>query len=211
MVPGNSTRTRKSDEMMSNHSLQCTAFIVLKEHTPMLLGLLSDPDKLSDELWAKELLSDVVIDRIKTTLGISRYDKASMILTEVSRYIELPDSNDAFVRFCEVLVNHGQPGLKEIAVKMISLVSCSKIDIKIDTSVTTHEAMQGNSTVSRESDDIVQVNSTVSRISDEIVQVNSTVSRESDDIVQVKSTVSRISDETMQGNSTVSRESDKIY
>ena len=86
----------------------------------MLLGLLSDPDKLSDELWAKDLLSDAVRDRIKTTLGICRYDKASMILTEVSRYIELPASSDAFIQFCDVLVNHEQPGLKEIAEKMIS-------------------------------------------------------------------------------------------
>ena len=89
----------------------------------MLLGLLSDPDKLSDELWAKELLSSAVRDRIKTTLGFSRYDKASTILTKVSRYIELRDSKDAFVQFCDVLVNHGQPGLKKIAEKMTSLVT----------------------------------------------------------------------------------------
>ena len=120
IVQSNSTVTRKSDELTSCHSLQNTAFIVLKEHTPLLLRLLSDPDKLSDELWAKELLSDAVRDRIETTLGISRYDKARMILTEVSRYIELPDSNDVFIQFCEALINHGQPGLKEIAEKMIS-------------------------------------------------------------------------------------------
>ena len=129
-----------------------------------------------------------------------------MILTEVSRYIELPDSNDVFVRFCEVLVNHGQPGLKEIAVKMVSLVRCSKIDIEIETSVTTLEAIQDISTVSRESDEIVQINPTVSsRTSDEAMQVNSTVSRESDYVVQVNSTMSRESDEIVQVNSTVSR------
>ena len=123
-MQGNSTMPTISDETMLIVSTSVThmnpAFVVLKEHTPVLLGFLSDPDKLSDELWAKDLLSDAVRVRIKTTLGISRYDKTSMILTELSSYFKLTDSKDAFVQFCEVLINHGQPGLKEIAEKMLS-------------------------------------------------------------------------------------------
>ena len=130
MKQGNSTVLGESDEMKQGNSTvsssvthNLAASVVLKEHTPVLLGLLSDPDKLSNELWASNLLSDGVRDRIETTSGISRYDKSSMILTEVLRYIKLPESEDAFVRFCNVLKNHGQPGLKEIAEKMISLVT----------------------------------------------------------------------------------------
>ena len=122
IVQGNSTVSKESCESSSVAHMN-PASIVLKEHNPMLQNLLSDPDKLSDELWAKQLLSSAVRERIKTTLGFSRYDKASMILTEVSRYIELPDSKDVFIPFCDVLVNHGQPGLKEIAEKMISIVT----------------------------------------------------------------------------------------
>ena len=110
---GNSTMPSISDEMMLSVSTSGThvnlASNILKERTPLLLRSLSDPDKLSDELWAKELLSDAVRDRIKTTLGISRYDKTSMILTELSSYFKLTDSKDAFVQFCHNLINHGQP------------------------------------------------------------------------------------------------------
>ena len=213
-IHGNSTTPCISDETMLSVSTSVThvnpAFIVLKEHTPMLLGLLSDPDKLSDELWAKDLLSSAVRDRIKTTLGFSRYNKASMILTEVSRYIELPDSKDVFTQFCDLLVNHGQPGLKEIAEKMISLVKCSNSDIEIDASVTTHEVMEGTSRVSRESDEMMQGNSTVSRELHEMMKGNSTVPKESNIMMQVNSTKSKESNEMMQGNSTVPKESNEM-
>ncbi len=125
-----STALRESDDTIHGNSTfthsvthDNTPFNILKTHTAVLLGILSDPDKLSDELWAKDLLSDGVRDRIKTTLGISRYDKASMILIDVSRYMKVLDSNDTFIQFCDVLINHGQPGLNEIAKKMIALLT----------------------------------------------------------------------------------------
>ncbi len=127
---GTATVLRESDDVMHGNSTLAhlvthdnIPYNILKTHTPVLLGIISDPDKLSDEVWAKELLSDGVRDRIKTTLGISRYDKASMILIDVSRYMKASDSNDTIIKFCDILINHGQPGLKEIAEKMIALLT----------------------------------------------------------------------------------------
>ncbi len=127
---GNATVLIESDDVIHSNAILThsvthdnTPYNILKTHTPVLLGIISDPDKLSDDLWAKELLSDGVRDRIKTTLGISRYDKTSMILIDVSRYMMVSDSNDTFIQFCDILINHGQPGLKEIAEKMIALLT----------------------------------------------------------------------------------------
>ena len=97
------------------------AYDILTRHTPRLLGIVSDPQKLSNELCAKMLLSEATKDKI-TTPAIGRHKKIRMIMDEVSLDFQQTEDKDRFIRFCNVLKEHGQPGLTELAEEMLSSI-----------------------------------------------------------------------------------------
>ena len=96
---------------------------VLKRHTSELLGIISNPDKLATDLWSADLISYSVRDNIQTTLGLSRFQKADILLNEVYRYLNLTKTTDILVKFCEVLKIQHAPGITRIAEEILKQLS----------------------------------------------------------------------------------------
>ena len=66
-----------------------TPFNVLKRHFSEILDLLSDPNRLANDLWGVDLISNVVKDNIISTPSVPRYEKASKLLNEVQRSLKV--------------------------------------------------------------------------------------------------------------------------
>ena len=102
---------------------------VLKIHTPQLLNALSDPhiSKLTNDLWAVDLLSDIAKDEIITNLSLSRYRKASFMMNEVQRQVQDKETSgsdfEKFEKLCDVLKIQDDSALLRIAEKMTSKIS----------------------------------------------------------------------------------------
>ena len=96
---------------------------ILRRHTSELLGIISDPDKLAVDLWSADLIPDPVKDNVLTTVGLSRHQKSIKLLDEVYRPLEVFNSPDILVKFCEVLNIQHNPGLTRIADEMLKQLS----------------------------------------------------------------------------------------
>ena len=96
---------------------------ILKKHTSELLGIISDPDKLATDLWSADLIPYSVRDNVLTTLGLSRFQKANMLLDEVYRYLKVIKTTDILVKFCEVLKIQHDPGITKIAEEILKQLS----------------------------------------------------------------------------------------
>ena len=96
---------------------------ILRRHTSELLGIISDPDKLAVDLWSADLIPDPVKDNVLTTVGLSRLQKSIKLLDEVYRSLEVFNSPDILVKFCEVLNIQHNPGLTRIADEMLKQLS----------------------------------------------------------------------------------------
>ena len=96
---------------------------ILRRHISELLGIISDPDKLAVDLWSAGLIPDPVKDNVLTTVGLSRFQKASKLVDEVYRSLDVFNSPDILVQFCEVLNIQHNPGLTRIANGMLKQLS----------------------------------------------------------------------------------------
>ena len=110
----------KSSECLPLHS-------VLKTHTSELLGIISDTDKLANDLWSAELVSDQVKEDVLYTLGLSRLLKASKLIDEIYRSLKVFNKPEILVKFCEVLKNQKSPGLTRIAKEILKEIGRSYI------------------------------------------------------------------------------------
>ena len=97
--------------------------IILKKHTSELLGIISDPDRLSIDMWSADLISDPVKVNILTTIGLSRFQKANTLLDEVYSSLKVFNRPDILVNFCEVLKIQQHAGLTRIADEMLKNLS----------------------------------------------------------------------------------------
>ena len=71
---------------------------------PSLLDIIGDPDKLATDLLSKSLISHSIQDAVLTTSGLSRYSKASMIVNDFQRQLNVFDERETLVNFCQVLM-----------------------------------------------------------------------------------------------------------
>ena len=79
---------------------------------------MSDPERLANTLYSTKLISSSVKDEVVTTPGLSRYRKASIVVSDVERNMSGTDEMEKFRRLCEVMkAQHDQP-LCEIVIKM---------------------------------------------------------------------------------------------
>ena len=67
---------------------QSTPFNILKRHFSEILDVVSDPNRLANDLWGVNLISNVVKDNIISTTSVPRYEKASKLLNEVQRSLK---------------------------------------------------------------------------------------------------------------------------
>ena len=92
---------------------------VLKKHMADILDLVSDPNRLATDLYNRELISRSVQDDVHTTLGLSRYNRASKIVNDFQRQLNVFDDAESLKKFCEVLKSQGDPKLERKAKEML--------------------------------------------------------------------------------------------
>ena len=107
-VSGNTSHT-KSDTKNSS------PYDILKRHTSELLGVIPGPDKLANDLSSVDLISDRVKDDVLTTLGISRYQKCSILLNEIQRSLNVFNERERLISFCDVLKQQNDCTLSRIS------------------------------------------------------------------------------------------------
>ena len=66
-----------------------------------------DPNRLANDLWAANLITNIVKDNILSTPSVPRYDKASILLNEVQRSLKVNENPKTLILFCKVLSNQG--------------------------------------------------------------------------------------------------------
>lgn len=91
----------------------------LKKHMTGLLDVISAPDKLATDLYNNDLIAKSIEDEVLTTSGLSRYAKASKIVNDFQRQLNVFDERDTFVKFCDVLKKQGNPALERKAKEML--------------------------------------------------------------------------------------------
>lgn len=84
-----------------------------------LLDLISNPDKLATDCCNKKLISKSTQDDVLTTNGISRYSKASKIVHDFQRQLEVYDEQHLLKSFCDVLREQGNPQLERKAKEIL--------------------------------------------------------------------------------------------
>jgi len=74
---------------------------ILKKHTPELLGVISNPDKLANDLSSVDLITHQVKDDVLTTQSFSRYQKCSKLLNEIQRSLRAFNEEERLKLFCD--------------------------------------------------------------------------------------------------------------
>ena len=81
--------------------------------------MISGPDKLANDLSSVDLISDQVKDDVLTTLGISRYQKCSILLNEIQKSLNVFNERERLISFCEVLKQQNDWTLSRICDDMM--------------------------------------------------------------------------------------------
>ena len=98
----------------------CTkSFNVLKRHFSEILDVVSDPNRLANDLWGVNLISNVVKDNIISTPSVPRYEKASKLLNEVQRSLKVNENPETLISLCKVLTNQNNSVISMICKTMM--------------------------------------------------------------------------------------------
>ena len=104
---------------ISCESNQLTPFNVLKRHFSEILDVVSDPNRLANDLWSVNLISNVVKDNIISTPSVPRYEKASKLLNEVQRSLKVNENAETLISLCKVLTNQNNSVISMICKTMM--------------------------------------------------------------------------------------------
>ena len=92
----------------------------MKPHVPHLLGLIANPDKLVNQLSSYGLISEEIKDEMLNEPSLSRFKKASRLLNEVQRVLELSSDPKMLKSFCYTLKEQDDPALNGVADTMLN-------------------------------------------------------------------------------------------
>ena len=98
---------------------QLTPFNILKRHFSEILDVVSDPNRLANDLWGVNLISNVVKDNIISTPSVPRYEKASKLLNEVQRSLKVNENPETLISLCKVLTNQNNSVISMICKTMM--------------------------------------------------------------------------------------------
>ena len=91
---------------------------ILKTHLVQLIDVITTPDRLADGLFATNLISNAVKDRVLSQ-NLSRQDKARILVHEVLKSLSAFKDPKTLISFCDVLKNQDDPDLFRIANTML--------------------------------------------------------------------------------------------
>ena len=98
--------------------------------------MVSDPNRLANDLWGVDLISNVVKDNIISTPSVPRYEKASKLLNEVQRSLKNPET---LILLSKVLINQKNSVISMICkAMMIELGKLIIIIFHVTITVTTN-------------------------------------------------------------------------
>ena len=104
---------------VSSVPVQTTPFNVLKRHFSEILDVVSDPNRLANDLWGVDLISNVVKDNIISTPSVPRYEKASKLLNEVQRSLKVNENPATLITLCKLLTNQNNSVISMICKTMM--------------------------------------------------------------------------------------------
>ena len=103
---------------VSCESDQLAPFKILKRHFSEILDVVSDPNRLANDLWGVDLISNVVKDNIISTPSVPRYEKASKLLNEVQRSLKVNENPETLILLCKALTNQKNLAISTICKTM---------------------------------------------------------------------------------------------
>ena len=81
--------------------------------------MVSDPNRLANDLWGVDLISNVVKDNIISTPSIPRYEKASKLLNDVQRSLKVNENPETLISICKVLTKQNNSVIAMICKTMM--------------------------------------------------------------------------------------------
>ena len=97
-----------------------------------MLGVISDTERLANDLSSADLIPFAVKDDVITT-NLSRYQKASKLLNEIERSLLVINKSETLTSFSEVLKKQKNPALtiiaKNILMELGEVIINNHIDI----------------------------------------------------------------------------------
>ena len=116
---GKAQSTDDSCTQISCEPNQLTPFNILKIHFSEILDVVYDPNRLANDLWGVDLISNVVKDNIISTPSVPRYQKASKLLNEVQRSLKVGENPETLISLCRVLTNQNNSVISMICKTMM--------------------------------------------------------------------------------------------
>ena len=98
---------------------ESSPFRIFKRHMSEMLDVISDTDRLANNLSIDDLVSYPVKDNVLSTPSLSRYQRASKLLNEIERSLKTFDEPKTLAKFCHVLKKQHNPILTKISAKMM--------------------------------------------------------------------------------------------
>ena len=118
-TPGKTQSMHDSYTQISCEPNELTPFNILKRHFSEILDVICDPNRLANDLWAVDLISNVVKDNIVSTPNVPRYEKASKLLNEVQRSLKGNENPETLMSLCKVLTNQKNSVISIICTTMM--------------------------------------------------------------------------------------------
>ena len=101
-------------------------FDILKRHFSEILDVVSDPNRLANDVSSVDLISNIVKDNIISTPSVPRYEKASKLLNEVQRSLKINENPEILISLCKVLTNQKNAVISMICKTMLNKLGKSK-------------------------------------------------------------------------------------
>ena len=119
-----------------------TPFNVLKRHFSEILDVVSDPNRLANDLWDVDLISKIVKDNIISTPSVPPYEKASKLLNVVQRSLKVNENPETLILLSKVLANQKNLAISKICQTILKELGKQIIIIfHVTVTVTTNSAL----------------------------------------------------------------------
>ena len=87
---------------------------ILKSHLTQLLDVITDPERLANDLSAADLIAGPVKNKV-LELSNTNYSKASILVNEVFKSLKVFKKTEIVIKFCDILKSQDNANLVRIA------------------------------------------------------------------------------------------------
>lgn len=91
---------------------------IFKRNSPDIIAGIQEPTDFANRLEASSIIDEMITDRIVTTPGMARIDKATLLMQNVKAKLSTKDTTNTFVSLCVILKRYATTS--EIAEMMMS-------------------------------------------------------------------------------------------